>query len=708
VSQATIGDVLRALDEHLFVGREREVEMFLAWLLDESPMPSILNVSGRGGVGKSVLLAAFRRVAEDLGRTVVLIDGHDLQPEPEAFLACLAEALALPSAELDQIVATVNWTLPVLMVDTFEQLGGLTRYLQDTLLPRLATGVRLVIVGRRPLGRAWSRDALWRTLIKPLTLNGFTQAESRAYLVRRGVADERLVPEIAAATAGYPLALSLAADLVVQHGVKNFSAAPAWRLAVRNLVERLLLYVADPGLVELIEVTALIRHFDQAILEAVTERKNVGDTFARLCQLSVVQPAQRGLMMHDDVRRIIADDLRWRRPDRYADLRQRALRYYRERMPSASAEERHWLLGERLYLWEDGLIRALLFEDHEPGQVWIEPLRDEDVPEVLAAWPHFLRTILATAGGTLEQLTEGADPQFLRQVAEFFDLALRHPAAWRRVARDREGTLTGFTVHLPVCGATFPLFERHPAFGPFLTSYFTPEELRSLPADPEHAEIWWLVSVAYSDVDLAATRAALMRDSLGLFTRGGVYIGITPLDTMKQLLEALGFERVLEGRSYAWGKGSPTDSYVLDLRQIGVERWIEAIMAGRRVPKPLRQADIECELRELLPLWSDDARLGQSALAGSTLVDAAVRVAERPAAIRAVVERVLAEAQARVSEDQALALRAVKVAYLTPGRAPQRADLADALAVSRRTLYRLLERGTALLACGLAALSPLT
>ena len=708
MSQATIRDALRALDEQLFVGRTREVEAFRAWLLDESPIPSILNVSGRGGVGKSVLLAAFQRVAEDLGRPVVLIDGHDLQPEPEAFLTCLAEALALSSTELDEIVDALNRTRPMLMLDTFEQLGGLTRYLQATFLPRLATDVRLVIAGRRPLGRAWSRDSLWRTLVRPLMLNGFTEAESRAYLVRRGVVDECLLPQIVAATAGYPLALSLAADLVVQHGVRNFAAAPAWRLAVRDLVERLLLYVADPGLVELIEGAALIRHFDQAILEAVTERKSVGDTFARLCQLSVVQPAQRGLMMHDDVRRIIVDDLRWRRPDRYAELRQRALCYYQARTPCASAEERHWLLGERLYLWEDALIRALLFEDHGPGQVWIETLRDEDVPEVLAAWPHFLRTILATAGGTLEQLTEGADPQFLKQVAEFFDLALRHPAAWRRVARDREGTLTGFTVHLPVCAATFPLFERHPAFGPFLASYFTPEELRSLPDDPEHAEIWWLVSVAYRDVDVAATRAALMRDSLGLFTRGGVYIGTTPLDTMKQLMEALGFERVPDARSYAWGKGSPTDSFVLDLRQIGVERWIEAIMGGRRVPRPLRQAEIERELRALLPVWSDDARLGQSPLARSTLVAASVPSGEQPAAIRAVTERALAEAQSRASEDQALALRAVKVAYLTHGSDTQRADLAVALSVSRRTLYRLLDRGTVLLASALAGLSPLT
>src|SRR5437667_3215745 len=127
-------------------------------------------------------------------------------------------------------------------------------------------------------------------------------------------------------------------------------------------------------------------------------------------------------------------------------------------------------------------------------------MRSYDVYEVLAAWPHFLRIILATAGGTLEQLTEGADPTFLRQVAAFFETALRHPSAWRRVARDHDGQLVGFALHMPVYRDTLPLFEQHPGLRPLLNYYFTPRELAALPADPRDAQIWWLVSVAYSDV----------------------------------------------------------------------------------------------------------------------------------------------------------------------------------------------------------------
>src|SRR5439155_556814 len=158
----------------------------------------------------------------------------------------------------DDVVARLNATRPVVMLDTFEELGDLIGLLREEVVPRLETDVRLVIAGRYPLGRAWSGEGTWRQVIRHLPLAGFSPAQSRA---------------------------------------------------------------------------------------------DVGAAFDRLCQLSVVRPAEHGLMLHDDVRRILADDLRWRRPQRYTDLRLRALAYDRERMRSAAPEEQEWLLAERFYLW---------------------------------------------------------------------------------------------------------------------------------------------------------------------------------------------------------------------------------------------------------------------------------------------------------------------------------------------------------------------
>src|SRR5207244_11419377 len=82
----TIRQAVDALEERLFVGRERDLESFRSWLeRPAGPTPEILNVHGPGGVGKSALLAAFRRIAAGAGRTVALVDGRAVPATPAAF-----------------------------------------------------------------------------------------------------------------------------------------------------------------------------------------------------------------------------------------------------------------------------------------------------------------------------------------------------------------------------------------------------------------------------------------------------------------------------------------------------------------------------------------------------------------------------------------------------------------------------------------------
>src|SRR5436305_10441982 len=85
----TIREAVRSLQARLFVGRQRELARFQAWLATETPLPEILDVSGPGGVGKTALLGAFRRCAEQNGRPVVLLDGRDLRPTPEGLISAL-------------------------------------------------------------------------------------------------------------------------------------------------------------------------------------------------------------------------------------------------------------------------------------------------------------------------------------------------------------------------------------------------------------------------------------------------------------------------------------------------------------------------------------------------------------------------------------------------------------------------------------------
>ncbi len=74
--------------------------------------------------------------------------------------------------------------------------------------------MRVVIAGRNPLLDVWAREYAWQRLVRALPLYGLPTDQARAYLAKRGLNDRpRLLDEIFTATRGYPLGLSLAADL---------------------------------------------------------------------------------------------------------------------------------------------------------------------------------------------------------------------------------------------------------------------------------------------------------------------------------------------------------------------------------------------------------------------------------------------------------------------------------------------------------------
>jgi len=687
----TIREAVESLEERLFVGRERDLETFARWLEQPAgPAPEILNVHGPGGVGKSALLAAFRRMATRAGRRVVLLDGRALEVAPEAFLRAVAAGPGSRGAVATaaSAMARVNRSKPLVLVDTFEELEELSRWLQEEFLPNLDTEVRVVIAGRFALGPGWSE---WQKIIRSMPLRGLRPAEVREYLARRGIEDIVLVQQIQAATGGLPLAVSLAADMVQQLGVRRFEAAPEWRLAVRSLVERLLADVRDPDLREVLEACSVVRQFDEPTLAATLHRRDISMAFDKLCRLSVVRPSEHGLMLHDDLRRMLAGDLRWRKPDRFRELRLAALEHYRARARTAPPAERHWLVAERLYLWGNEVVQSILFREDEPGLVYVEPGRPEDGPDLLRIWSEWLERILPTQQAMdYSEFTPEQDRDWLARLVE-------HPALRLRVARDHEGRAIGFDTALPIHTGSVPLLQAHPLFAKLLRAYFGPARLAGLPDRAEDTPYHYLLQAAYTDVHPEATEAALLRDLVGLLTGGGVFLTTTSAPSRKRLIEAIGFRWVEGAREWVWDREHPADGYVLDLSQVGVEAWIEAVVSGRPPQRALDPGRVEEELRQILANWDSDDVVGKSRL--RELCPATDPDADD---VRALVREGLDRARADADEDREIALRAVQLGYLDRGLSHERA--AERLRVSRSTFYRLLRRGTQSLARALAGL----
>lgn len=682
--RSTFGHTLAEIDARLFVGRRSELDLFRSWLQTDAADIGLLYIWGPGGSGKSALLGAFSRLGKAEGRDVVLIDGRDVQPTPDAL------AYALGGATLEAAIAGLNASGALVLMDTFERLADLTRVVGQQLLPRLGAGVRVVVASRQPPGLAWER---WRPLMREIRLSPLSRLESTEFLNRRGIHDARLLEQLLRAARGLPLALSLVADLVLQLGVRDLRAATDWQRLLRSLVDQLLEDVTDPIERELLEVGAVVRQFDEPLLAEVARRADVGAAFGSLCQLSIVQPGSHGLLLHDDVREILAQDLRWRQPRRFAELRLRALAYYRARALSATAAEREWLVGERMALWENAFVQALLFTEAEDGRVWLDWGRPEDRDELVAVWNDWIDNWLS------KQM-----PLHLDRAADLETLyaTLAYRGTRTRVARDRDNRIVGFSTAMPMCRESVSAARRHPGLRAIIDAYM--QRLGSrLPDQPEDSNTYFFYNLAHTQEDERVTQQALIRDVFGLFARGGVYLVATPLPTYKNLFRSLGFQRLPGAESSFWSPQEPEEGFILDLSSLGVERWIEAIVAGQAPPRSLTADEIKRALQqEILPHWHTDANLSRSLLADELTAgnhpDAAAT------AVRTRVLNALDQLRAHGGDRADLAARALAATYFEKRTSPD--AVAARLAVSRSTLYRLLHRAVRQLAEALQAAGP--
>lgn len=668
---------MQALDEQVFVGRERELASFRTWLEEDRGPSQILHVSGPGGVGKTVLLRHFQYVAQQVGHRVVLIDAHELRPTAEDFRRVLAERGLAPRDEASDRDTTL------ILLDALELLADLTHFLQTEFLPTLGPRTRLVLAGRQPLGLAWGD---WLRFIQPLELQGFSDAESRTYLGRRQLTDPHLVDQIVLAGRGHPLALSLAADMVLQRGGRQLTSAPQWHLITHSVVEQLLRDVVEPGLRELLEVCAIVRQFDESTLSAVAGAEVSSAAFDQLCRLSLVRPSEHGLMLHDDIQRILADELRWRHPERYRTLRLRALGYYRDRVRSAAPADREWLVQEQLALCENAFLQALVYTDVEAGEVWLDVGSAENLAEVRAIWWYWVDHALSRELEVRQDLDRELVDTWLQSLA-------RNPAAHLVLARDRDARVVGFLLSIPICGQTLPLLDSDWYFGPLLRACWTPDERRQLPHRTVDATAHYLLYLAHTDDHPEATRAALLRESFSLFAQSGTYLCCTPIPAYKTLFQSLGFDLVTSNPTTMWSDTESEAGFVLDLTSYGVERWVEAIINGRQLARAPRRGEVPGQLLAALQHWQDAAWLDRSPLVAyitETHRSGLGQDASSPAVFRSAVEHALRQLQGGARSDRATAYRALELAYLH--RSASHEHLAEALAVSRSTFYRYLDR----------------
>lgn len=297
-SERSLRGLLRDADAEHFVGREAELDT-VAELLNADTPSRILFVHGAGGIGKSALLRAASRLAEQAGFVVESHDARTLQ------------------GGLEDILLQLTGTEPgprFLVLDEVDRLRSMLAPLRDALLDRLPQSARIVLAGRGEPEQSWRADGLPSILID-LSLGPLADDRSDAFLAQRGIADPARRAQIVAWARGYPLALTVAASAQGGHLVAGLEA---------HLEERLTAWLAGRSLLnidrEVLEVAAIARIVDGRLVAAALPGRNTRELLPRLQVLPVMQALGWGSSMHP----VLADAIRTRikatSPNRYRQL----------------------------------------------------------------------------------------------------------------------------------------------------------------------------------------------------------------------------------------------------------------------------------------------------------------------------------------------------------------------------------------------------
>jgi len=330
IARGRIADRLASARRTRFVGRTAEIETFRSALL-ASDIPFVaFHLHGPGGVGKTTLLTEFARVAEEVGRTVVRLDGRNIEPSATGFVAALSQAIGADQVDLPAVMG--RWPAgAVLLVDTFELLAPLDDWLRQTFLPQLPAQSLVIIAGRDEPAAVWRADVAWGPLTHIERLGNLDADESRMYLTKCGVAAEHH-DEAMAFTRGHPLALSLIADMLTRDDRLAPSRLDSEPEIVRLLLETFVQKIPSRDHRLALHACVTARATTEALLAAALERSDVHEIFEWLGRLPFVEHGPYGLFPHDLARDVVYMDFRWRDPDAAYLVTERVLVYLYERL----------------------------------------------------------------------------------------------------------------------------------------------------------------------------------------------------------------------------------------------------------------------------------------------------------------------------------------------------------------------------------------
>ena len=381
----SLGELVDSERHRNFVGRRRELAGIDDAVVGRS-RHRVIFVCGPGGIGKTTLLLELRARARAAGRSVVLLDGREVDPSPEGFENAIVAALG-GTGSGDRTVEPVIEALAnaLLLVDGYEQLAPIDSWLRREFVPALAADAVVVLAGRDEPAAAWRLDAGWRHVVATFPLDPFDAVESGQLLELAGVGAPDW-PQLMALGRGNPLAMALLADAALSGVVPR-------RLAdVPTLVSALL----DPllrGAPTGAHVTGLAACARAWLTTEDLLRELVGAeapaVWAWLEQRPFIVSGPRGLAPHDLARDVLDTEFERRSPERYRALQRVVHNYTVAGLRSTTGADRQLWAQHLMHLHRKAPFTAATQALRAQGSTAVVPARPDERDEVLSLLEHF-------------------------------------------------------------------------------------------------------------------------------------------------------------------------------------------------------------------------------------------------------------------------------------------------------------------------------
>lgn len=573
---------LHASRPDVFVGRVDERHLLHRWRAEPNPPSTLCGVSGIGGIGKTALLTQWYRDARQHGMVALWVDGRAGVNTPKGFLDQLEAAARLGGlhgeyglSPLEGLRLELERRQVVLLIDNFEALSAIEEWVINAFWGSMPDSNLWMAIAARPRQLAWQHapSATAKRRVS-LELHPLGLEESRL-LVNRAVpwAPEPLRKQLAAASGGHPLALSLGIELLRSRGQ---AAEPELRVDWRTRPElnyqlsaQWLKELNDDSLHAAVDVLALLDSADQDALAAGLGRPLTPSQYHTLAGLSFVHVTEDGLVLHDIVRSYLVRDLNQRQPRQLQQLRHRLTQHLLTTLREGSQRQRGLSARRLLTLSLDVLPLPTQYADlaAQYGAYALDSYAPSDLPvlrEMIADWA------MSYAVPSQRSVYQ----RFLRECAERMPQDIR-------VIRDSHGTLLGASIFTLVHRKSAELLAKY--FPAEIRECLTPEELRRA---PEQTSTYYAVLVCANrrlpELPVTDVIGMLIRQGLGLLGNGTRVVLVATNPHLKQLLAVLGFTmRATVGRDCDVGD-LRAEVCTLDLTGGRFGPWIEHLLRKAR------------------------------------------------------------------------------------------------------------------------------